>query len=431
MALKTNWETMSLGQRLTAAAVDCMQHPEFALLSGVLMMGKVITDVDAVTKGQEMVPITTAGTDGLDCYYSAEFMAKQNRQQHRWVILHENFHKALHHCTEYLDLVEKYGMLCNIAQDFVINAMIDEIDPQQKFAKQPSGIEICLDKKYYGWSWIDVLRDLLRNAKKISVGGNAQGQGQGDGQGQGKSFDVHIPNAQAKQANGDGKGSDQARKEMQQMKQRIQDALYQGKMTVERMAGKGKGTSPLDALTKKRVTDWKTPLREFIEQICAGYDNSRFCPPNRRLLALGILMPSHFSEATGEIHVYCDTSGSMTHIYPVVFGEIARIAEHVKPSALRVIWWDGEVQSEQTFTEGNYDQITSLIQPSGGGGTTPMCVVRYLEGKNYKPRAGIWLTDGYLDGSNPQLPWPVLWGVVDNENFVAPQGKKIDIQSNL
>jgi len=415
----TNWDRMTMQQKLTAAAIDVMYHKEFTLLSGILMMGRA-----------ELTPdIPTACTDGLNCMYGTEFMATQNRAQWRWIVLHENFHKALHHCVDYGDLMERFGMLCNIAQDFVINAMIDEIDPTQEFAKQPAGIQICLDKKYYGMSFIEVLRDLLKNAKISTDGTGIQIKGMsGSGAGQGEgvtSFDEHKQSPLAKQA------TEADKKELQKVKQQIQDALHQGKMTVQRMAGAGKGSASLDQLTAVRVTDWKTPLREFIETICAGHDNSRFNPPNKRFMPLGILMPSHFSESTGEIHVYCDTSGSMAGVYPVVFGEIARIAAHARPELLRVIWWDGAVQAEQVFKETDYDQIATLMKPAGGGGTTPSCVVDYVKEKGYKPKAGIWLTDGYLGGETAIMPFPVIWGVVDNEAFLAPQGKKINIQSAL
>ena len=428
--MTTQWERMTLEQRLTAAAVDIMQHKEFALLSGVIMMGKVHVVETLADKFFEHInlpepkPLTfTAATDGLDCIYGKAFMEKQSRKQVRWVILHENLHKAWHHCTDYVDIVEKYPGESNKAQDFGINGTIYIMDPKEEFAQRPD-LDICFDDKYLKpdvWGWIDILKDLLKEAKKKPKGGK-QGQ-PGNGNGNGQVFDIHIQNPNAR------KKTPAQEAEAKKIKQHIQDALHQGKMTVQRMAGKGGGNSALDGLTRQRATDWKTPLREFIEQICAGYDQSRFCPPNKRFLPLGILMPSHFSETTGEIHVYCDTSGSMTGIYPVVFGEIARIADHVKPKALRVIWWDGIVQGEQLFTEVDYDKIAELMKPEGGGGTTPQCVVDYVKEKGYKPKAGIWLTDGYLDGSSAVMPQPVIWGVVDNENFVAPQGKKINITS--
>ena len=433
---------------MTAATVDIMQHKDFALLSGVVMMGKVYvveTLADEIFKqiGEipEPKPLTfTAATNGLDCIYGRNFMVQQDRPQHRWIVLHENWHKGLHHCVDYMDIVAKHPDESNRAQDYCINGMIRMMDPTQAFAKEPAGVKILYDKKYTKpdiWSWIDILKDLLKEAKKKPKGKGASQPGDckggasqpGDSKGganqpgNGQVFDIHIQNPNA------GKATAAQAAAAGKIKQQVQDALYQGKMTVARMAGKGGGSTPLDGLTRERVTDWKTPLHEFVEQLCDGYDNSRICPPNRRFLPLGILMPSHFSETMDELHIYADTSGSMHGIYPVLFGEVARIAMHVKPKALRVIWWDGVVQSEQLFTEMDYDKIAGLMQPEGGGGTTPQCVVDYVKEKGYKPKAGIWLTDGYLDGSNAVMPHPVLWGVVDNENFTPPQGKKINITS--
>lgn len=436
--MSIQWDKMTPQQRLTAATVDIMQHKDFALLSGVVMMGKVHvikTLEDAILESigeiPEPKPLTfTAATNGLDCLYGENFMAQQDRAQHRWIILHENFHKALHHCVDYKDVVEKYPDQSNYAQDYVINGLIHTMDPTQAFAKWPTGVTPLFHEKYMKpdvWDWLAVLRDLLKNGIPKPQGGKGKGKGGGSqpSQGQGQVFDIHIQNPVA------GKGTQEQAAQAKKIKQAIQDALYQGKMTVERMAGKGGGNTPLDVMLQERVTDWKTPLREFIEQICSGYDNSRFCPPNKRFLPLGILMPSHFSETTGEIHVYCDTSGSMGGIYPVVFSEIARIANDVKPKALRVIWWDGVVQGEQLFTEVDYDKIASLMKPEGGGGTTPQVVVEYVKEKGYKPKAGIWLSDGYLDGSDAIMPHPVLWGIVDNESFVPPQGRKINIASKV
>jgi hypothetical protein len=53
-----------------------------------------------------------------------------------------------------------------------------------------------------------------------------------------------------------------------------------------------------------------------------------------------------------------------------------------------------------------------------------------VRAKKYKPVAAIWLTDGYLDGTEGQargLDIPQLWGVVDNTSFRAPVGKVVRI----
>ena len=112
------WERMSAETRIKAVHVDFMKHPEFALLSGVTMVGKVFVKDD----------MSTAGTNGRDVYYGREFVMGHNRKQIRYLVAHENLHKALRHCVEYKPVVDKYGMIVNAAMDYVINQMIEDMD---------------------------------------------------------------------------------------------------------------------------------------------------------------------------------------------------------------------------------------------------------------------------------------------------------------
>jgi predicted metal-dependent peptidase len=219
--------------------------------------------------------------------------------------------------------------------------------------------------------------------------------------------------------------------EMEETGRRVDEAGRQGKILAEKLAGNGKGGGRLDLNATKRNTEWRQHLREFFDTICKGDEHSRFVPPNKRFAPLGILLPSHFAYNKGEIIIAGDTSGSMGPIYPILFGEIAQIAQTVMPDALRVIWWDTSVCGEQLFKPDEYHSIATLMKPRGGGGTTPQCVVKYIAEKQYKPRAVIWLTDGYLDGNNAVVPCAALWGIVDNESFVPPQGKAIHIKGRI
>ena len=61
---------------------------------------------------------------------------------------------------------------------------------------------------------------------------------------------------------------------------------------------------------------------------------------------------------------------------------------------------------------------------------TKLTTEEYIRSKKYQPKGVVWLTDGYLDGSDGKVDVPALWGVVDNDQFVAPQGKTVRIYSN-
>jgi predicted metal-dependent peptidase len=52
-----------------------------------------------------------------------------------------------------------------------------------------------------------------------------------------------------------------------------------------------------------------------------------------------------------------------------------------------------------------------------------------MDDNNYRPKAVVYLTDGYVESQYDVAAGPVLWGVVDNPGFVPIRGKKIDISS--
>lgn len=402
--MSKTWEKLDAHNRIIAVHVDISNNALFAGLSGVVYVGDV--------KFVEECP--TAGTDGRDVIYNEQFVMGLSRKQLRFVVLHEAMHKALQHCTNYQALSEKYGMLTNMAMDYVVNATLFEIDPNFQFIEKTTEPVPLFDPKYQGWSFIEVLQDLLKNCKVTEVDGVQMVEGAG-----GQPLDEHtfgkLPK-DSKEANENGR--------------QIDDAIRQGKVLAEKLAGKKSAGSPLDRATQKRDTNWREHMREWITALCEGDDYSRFAPPNKRLLPLGVVMPSHFSEATGELIIACDTSGSMGGIYPTVFGEVARIVENVQPDGVRMLWWDSAVCGEQYFKPHEFANIASLLKPAGGGGTSPECVVQYIREKKYQPKGVVWLTDGYLDGSDGKVDVPALWGVVDNDHFVPPQGKAVRIYSN-
>ena len=132
-----SFEKMTLNQRIQAANIDCMRHPKFALLAGVIMMGKSeVTD-----------KLPTAATNGKDKLYGSAFIQDMTRKQLRYVVLHENFHVALKHCVLYKDIKKKWSRKVNKAQDYVINGLIEEMDPQFTFVERPTSVKPLVDPK--------------------------------------------------------------------------------------------------------------------------------------------------------------------------------------------------------------------------------------------------------------------------------------------
>lgn len=390
-----SFEKMTLNQRIQAANIDCMRHPKFALLAGVIMMGKSeVTD-----------KLPTAATNGKDKLYGADFIADMPRKQLRYLVLHECFHVALKHCVLYRDIKKKYARKVNKAQDYVINGLIEEMDPEFKFVERPTKVAPLVDAKYQGMSFQQVFNLLPDEPEDDGKGGDG-----GD-----SPFDEHID------------ADDLSHEELQELGKQIDDANRQGEMLARKLAGKEAGGRDIFGLAAERHTDWVSALREFIQSVSVGDDNSRFAPPNKRLLAAGFILPSHFTESVGEIVIAADTSGSMAPYYKLLFGEVAAICNQVKPEAVRMLWWDTAVCGDQVFSPSDYDQIATLLKPKGGGGTTPQVVVDYIRENKIDAKAIIWLSDGYLGCSDPASTMPSLWGVVGNDSFVAKHGKTLHI----
>lgn len=393
------FEKMTLNQRIQAANIDCMRHPQYALLSGVICMGK-----SEVSK-----TIPTAATNGRDKKYGEAFIQPLNRKQLRYLVLHENFHVALKHCILYRRETKAMPRLANIAQDYVVNALIEELDPNFTFVERPTPT-LLIDRKYFGWSFPQVLNDLLKQGRK-----EPDKDGNGGGYDFDEPLDVHEDPV-----------FDDAEDEQQHSKN-VDDANRQGEMLARKLAGKNKGGRDIFGTAKERTTNYVEAMQDWLVSVCSGDENSRFCPPNKRMLASGYIMPSHFNETVGELILACDTSGSMSPYYRLIFGEIVRMLSQVRPEAVRILWWDNEVCGDQVFKPVDYEQIATLLKPQGGGGTTPQVVVDYILHHKINAKAIVWLTDGYLGCDTPNTPMPSLWGVVENETFVPTHGKLVRI----
>jgi predicted metal-dependent peptidase len=102
------------------------------------------------------------------------------------------------------------------------------------------------------------------------------------------------------------------------------------------------------------------------------------------------------------------------------------LCEQVSPDALRVMWWDTKVRSEQVFTPEMFNDISKLLKPAGGGGTEVSCVSSYMVERNYKADCMIVFTDGHVeDDVKWDVMCPTLWLVTSNRGFTPPRGGKM------
>ena len=106
--------------RVKKAHIALMKHPETALYSGVMLMGKS----EVVDSG-----CPTAYTDGVNKVYGRAFLKRiATAPKRRGLVLHENLHVGLKHITHGQMMFEENHKMANLAADFIVNDIIDLIN---------------------------------------------------------------------------------------------------------------------------------------------------------------------------------------------------------------------------------------------------------------------------------------------------------------
>lgn len=401
-------------RRLQKAKISLMRSEKFALFAGVLMVGRTSVIDD----------FPTACTNGRDEKYGRDFVKKLKDNELAFVVLHEAMHKAYRHLTVWRKLYDEHPQLANAACDYVINLELQDLDPDGRIIAMPTyrdgpnkGKRMGLiDEKYRGLNSKQVF-DLLKKEMEENGGG-----GGGDG---GEGFDEH---------DWDG-AKELTAEEKEKLARDIDQAMRQGLMAQQKIAGKGTGgmSRDLAELLQPKI-DWREVLREFVKSTCRAKDTSSWRRVNRRFLSGDTYMPSMIGERVGHLLVAVDTSGSVgAEELKEFLSEVKGIAEEVNPEKIDLIYWDSSVAAHEEYAENDVANIVSSTKPMGGGGTSPSCITAYMHEKQIKPECAIVLTDGYVGNDWGQhggegWPSPVLWVIVGGNDVMAETGKTIHVR---
>lgn len=390
-------------RKVQKAKITLMRNSKFALLSGIMMVGRTRVDDN----------IPTACTNGRDERYGREFVKKLRDPELAFVVAHENAHKMYRHLTTWRKLHDENFHLANSACDYVINLMLKDLDPGETVIAMPRYTDGPLKGKVMG-----LVDERFRgmNAKQVFDILKEEDEGEGEGDG----FDDH---------DWDG-AKDMTEEEKKELAREIDQAIRQGLISAKK-AGTGTGgmDRELEGLMQPKV-DWREVLREFVKATCSAKDKSSWRRVNRRFLSTGIYMPTLIGEKVGHLVIAVDTSGSVGGKELAEFlAEVQGIAEEVSPETVDLIYWDGAVAAHETYTGATVSSIVQSTKPAGGGGTSPSCVSTYLKDKSIVPECIIMLTDGYV-GNDWGNEWtaPLLWVIVGGNDEVAPNGKTIHIR---
>ena len=420
--------------RLKKAHIALMKHPETALYSGVMLMGKSEISED----------MFTAYTDGVNKKYSKPFLETiDSEPKLRGLILHENLHVALKQIPRGKDMFKEDSKIANMAADFVVNDIIFNIK-----GKVSGGSESIVqlpdnalhDEFFHNWNMREVYNYIRKENPQRS---KPQGGGESGEDEQGESDKSSSPSEQGNsdnkiKANGKeydmgGDGFDEhdweslgdlTHEEIKEVADKIDKALREGGMLAGRMGAKM--PRAIGELLEPKI-DWRDALRDFVSSTMKGKDEFTWRRMNKRQMANDLYMPSMENETIGEVVVAIDTSGSIGGAELTEFAsELASICDLVQPEAVRVLWWDTMVHGEQVFKQDQYGQIASLLKPLGGGGTHVSSVAKYINEKKINAEAVIVFTDGYVESD---IEWnivsPTLWMITQNKRLEVPCGKKV------
>jgi predicted metal-dependent peptidase len=401
-------------RKLQKAKITVMRNPKFALLQGVMMVGK--------THINETIP--TACTNGRDEHYGRAFVKKLSDRELAFVIAHEAGHKMYRHLTTWVKLHTENASMANQAMDYVINLMLKDLDPNEAVIAMPRYTEDTghpkgkkgdfmglVDEKYRGMNTKQVF-DILKQEKEEGDGGEG---GAGDG------FDEH-----------DWEGAEGlSEDEKKELAREIDQAIRQGLIAHQKNVGKS-GDSldrELEDLLAARI-NWREVLRDFVKATCSAKDTSSWRRVNRRFLSQGMYMPSMIGEKIGHIVIAIDTSGSIGGPELAEFlSEVQGIAEEVNPEVVDLIYWDGAVAAHEKYEGGAVSNIVSSTKPRGGGGTDPSCVSKYLRDEGINPECVIVLTDGYVPNWGSEWTAPTMWVISGgNTSAVSDHGKTIYLE---
>ena len=397
MSFLTQLNTLTPTQRIQRAHVELMGHADTMEYASVIMVGKYEVRDD----------VPTACTNGIDCKYGNKFIKDMSDSDLRGLIMHENLHKTFQHMFLWQHLYKEDGRTANMACDYVINLIIDDIRKRTGgFVTLPKGG--LLDRRFEGMD-SQTVYNILRQEKNDDGGEGGEG---GEG---GQGFDDHDWDS----------GQEMSQEEVEQIGKDINQAIRQGQL----MAGKlgGNQSRELGALIEPKV-DWREQLRDFVSSTAVGKDISTWQRVSRRWLQHDMYMPSTITENVGRIVVAIDTSGSIgTAELSKFLSEVQGICINTKPEKVDLLYWDTDVAAHEVYTQEQLDKLTSSTKPAGGGGTDVACVAKYLKDNQIRPECVIVLTDGYIYGDWGTWTAPVLWTIVGGNKVVPPMGTTIHL----
>lgn len=319
-------------------------------------------------KWDETIP--TACTNEKEIRWNPHFFIRIPIEERVFVLAHEIWHCAYHHCGR---LGDRKPKTWNIAADHVINLML--ID--QGFSIRNLGFPIYHDPQFKGMS-VDLVYEMLdKQNPNGSMGSVPEPEGLAD--------DIEEADITDIEAVGN-----------------IVQAVAASKMAGERGIIPGELEEFLDKFLNP-ILPWEVILQQYLSEL--AHDDYSYRRPSRRYD--DPLMPSLYNEgALQEINWYVDVSGSITEQMALrFFSEMVYVKETFNPGKINIIQFDTRITHVLELTD---DDDFNEIHIHGRGGTDLSPVYDHI--MKTKPNAALIFSDMECPPMrDPQIP--VIWAM--------------------
>jgi len=184
-----------------------------------------------------------------------------------------------------------------------------------------------------------------------------------------------------------------------------------------------------DEVIKGRMLPWRLIFRHFLEDLKESEDYD-FCPPDKRMLYSGLILPSETIEEGGELNnalIILDVSSSVNRAE--LLAQIQQVNSVLKELEIRgsIISFGSSVYQEAVLT--NRASLKKFIDGlEVGGGTVWSDVVRYVKEHKRRAKPIIVFTDGYFYSYDEGLSDVVFITQSDYPKELRKLGKVIQIK---
>jgi predicted metal-dependent peptidase len=324
-----------------------------------------------------------AATDGINMWLNPDFINQLSTEEIVGLLMHETGHIIYEHpiiCAEGKLDKETH----NIAGDHYINLWL-----LSKGFTLPHFPPAYADKKYIGWSTMQIYKDLLKNKKPPPKQ---------------YMFDVKVAPK--------GMSSQEHKLKITNI---IMKAVLQAEIAKDYGSIPGEVAQLIEKIRSPELP-WTVILANYMEEYAR--DDYSWSRPNKRFLP-DFYLPTMRSIHMGQLTVGMDVSGSTTgRVLALQFAEVKYLFETLQPKQMHLMTFDTKVHLNEFYAPG--DDLDE-VKIKGGGGTNVNPLLQSIIKE--QPVLALIFTDGYFSMPDMKdIVTDIIWIVTGNAEFKPPKG---------